>query len=159
MGNHESRGKALRLGVDPVRLESFGFEEGTHPIIHHGNFHGTLEYVFADAPGQPARAVKKWRRHLHARQRWRASIGVEFPMPQGHVSQLMQQRRGQQMRMLFKEIRVLVIGVDGATAEIVLGQDAHPFGLDDVLPAIGELQVTFEKTFQGFHLHGEAMAR
>jgi hypothetical protein len=157
MGNHEGRGKALRLAVDPVRLEALGFEDRAHPIVHHGDFHGALEQIFVDAPWQRAGTVKKWRRHLHARQAWHARSGIEFPMPQGYVSQLMQQPRGQQMRMLFEEIRVLVIGMDGASAEIMLGHDAHPFGFADVLPAIGEVQVTFEKTFKCFDLHGEAI--
>ena len=43
MGNHEGRGKPLRLAVDPVRLEAFGFEDGAHPIIQQGHFYGTLE--------------------------------------------------------------------------------------------------------------------
>jgi hypothetical protein len=61
------------------------------------------------------------------------------------------------MRMLFKEIRVLVISVNGASAEIMLGQDMHPFRLGDVIPAIGKLQVLFEKTFQRFYLHRKAI--
>jgi hypothetical protein len=60
MGNRASRDKPLRLAVDPVGLEPFGFEDGAHPIIQQGNFHCASEHVFVDAPGQRTRAVKKW---------------------------------------------------------------------------------------------------
>jgi hypothetical protein len=59
--------------------------------------------------------------------------------------------------MGLKEICVMVISVNSPTGGIVLRQDANAFGFGDVLPAIGELQVIFKKSFQGFHLDGEPM--
>src|SRR5262245_16936745 len=64
MGNHEGRGKALRLAIDPVRFEALGFEDGTHPIIYLSHFCGTPEQIFADTPGEPLCTMEEWRRHL-----------------------------------------------------------------------------------------------
>jgi hypothetical protein len=40
----------------------------------------------------------------------------------------------------------------------MLRQDANAFGFGHVLPTIEELQVMFKKSFQGFHLDGEAIS-
>jgi hypothetical protein len=83
-------------------------------------------------------------------------MGIKFPMPQSHMSQLLQQRGCEQMRMLLKESRIAIIGMNGASAEIMLRQDTDLFALGEVLPAIGQLQINLQQLLQRVHLHGKA---
>jgi hypothetical protein len=67
----------------------------------------------------------------------------------------MTQERGDRI----KKIRITRVGINRTARQIMLGQDAHPFGLSDILPAVGESQVKREKPFQRLRLYWETVTR